>query len=218
MSKVVLFAASLLLVAGIATAGIINPCNSPVVYNGGTPECWFACPQGDGNTAAREGFSFAFTIRDLAGVGIPFIPGTDFWAIDCDPARNLTLCAGSSSSNADSATNSQGKTTMSLTTISVGGCANGLSLVVQGYVLQRNVPPCTDYCFNGTGGLALIQVRSADLTGNLTIDLGDLAQFGTFFPPNPYNTCGDFDCNGAVNLGDLARFAFHFGPPGHKCT
>jgi len=187
-----------------------------------SPECWFACPQGDGNTAIAEGFWFGFTIRDLNNLPIPFIPGTDFWMIDCDPLRNLTLCAGSASSNADSATNSAGKTTISLTTLAVGGCADGLSPVVQGYVLQRNVPPCTDYCYNGIGwpgsNQALIKVRSCDLTGNLIVDLGDLAQFGTYFPPNPYNTCGDFDCNGAVNLGDLARFAFHFGPPGHKCT
>jgi hypothetical protein len=217
MSKVVLFAASLLLVAGIATAGIINPCNSPVVYNGNTPECWFACPQGDGTTALAEGFWFGITVNDLVGVPIPFIPGTDFWVIDCDPARNLTLCAGSSSSNADSATNSQGKTSISLTTLAVGGCANGVSIVVQGYVLQRNVPPCTNYCFDGTGGLALVRVRSCDLTGNLVVDLGDLAQLAAWFPPNPYNQCGDFDCNGLVNLGDLARFSAHFGPPGHKC-
>lgn len=211
MSKVVLFAASLLLVAGIATAGIINPCNSPVVYTGGNPDCWFACPQGDGNTAALEGINFALTINDIGGQPIPFIPGSDFWIIDCDPVRNLTLCAGSASSNADQATDANGQTTISLTTLAVGGCADGTSIVVQGYVLQQNVPPCTNYCFN-------IKVRSCDLTGNLTVDLGDLAQFGTYFPPNAYNTCGDFDCNGAVNLGDLARFAFHFGPPGHKCT
>jgi hypothetical protein len=211
MSKVVLFAASLLLVAGIATAGIINPCNSPVVFNNATtPECWFCCPQGDGNSATTEGWSLSFTIRDLAGLPIPNVAGTDFWVVDCDPSRNLTLCAGSSSSNADSATNSQGKTTLSLTALRVGGCANGITPVCQGYKLQQNVPPCTDYCF-------AVNVRSADLTGNLIVDVGDLAQFATYFPPNPVGTCGDFDCNGAVNLGDLARFATHFGPPGHRC-
>jgi hypothetical protein len=129
----------------------------------------------------------------------------------------MTLCAGSASSGADSATNSLGKTTISLTTLAVGGCANGISPVVQGYVLQRDIPPCTDYCFNGTGGLALVRVRSCDTTGNLVVDLGDLAQLAGWFQPN-YNECGDFNCDGQVNLGDLARFAAHFGPPGHKCT
>jgi hypothetical protein len=210
MSKVVLFAASLLLVAGIATAGIINPCNSPVVYTGATPECFFTCPQGDTPGFLAEGFYFSFTIRDLSGNPVGSIAGTDFWMIDCDPARDLTLCAGSGSSNADSATNSLGKTTMSITSMRSGGCANGLSPVVQGYQLQQ-APSCTPYCFD-------VKVRSADLTGNLTVDISDLSQFATYFPPNAYNQCGDFDCNGAVNISDLARFAFHFGPPGHKCV
>ncbi len=212
MSKVVLFAASLLLVAGIATAGIINPCNSPVGYHGVLPECYFACPQGDTPGFGAEGFWFDFIIRDLTGSGIPFIPGTDFWVIDCDPLKDLALCGGSASSNADSATNSAGKTTMYLTSLAAGGCADGLSPVVQGYVLGSPPPvPCPVYCFN-------VRVRSCDLTGDLIINIADLGLFATYYPPNPYNKCGDFDCNGVVNIADLARLAFHYGPPGHKCV
>jgi hypothetical protein len=210
MSKVVLFAASLLLVAGIATAGIIDPCGAPVVYNGVTPECYFACPQGDTDSFYTSGFSFAFTIVDLLAAPIQNIPASDFWMIDCDPLKNLTLCAGSASSGADSATNALGKTTMSLTTMSVGGCATGLQPVVQGYVLEQPTA-CTPYCFN-------IKVRSCDMNGDLKMDLVDLSIFAGYYPPQAYNTCGDFDCNGAVALPDLSRFAFHYGPPGHKCN
>jgi len=210
MSKVVLFAASLLLVAGIATAGIIDPCGAPVVYTGVQPECYFACPQGDTDSFLTSGFSFAFTILDLLGNPIQYIPGTDFWMIDCDPVNNLALCAGSASSNADSATNALGKTTMSLTTMAVGGCATGLSPVVQGYVLETP-GACTPYCFN-------IKVRSCDLNGDLLMTLVDLSIFAGYYPPQAYNTCGDFDCNGSVALPDLSRFAFHYGPPGHKCN
>jgi hypothetical protein len=215
MSKVVLFAASLLLVAGIATAGIINPCNSPVVYTGATPGCYFACPQGDTDSFMAQGFSFAFTINDLLGLPIANIPAADFWLIDCDPAKNLLLCAGSASSNADSATNALGKTTMSIGSLRVGGCADGFSVVCQGFILQQ-APGCLDYCFN-------VKVRSCDIAGaggangDLVMDLLDLSRFATYYPPNVYNTCGDFNCNGLVNLQDLSRFAFHYGPPGHKC-
>jgi hypothetical protein len=59
MSKVVLFAASLLVVAGVASAGIIDPCNSPVVYTGPGIACYFSCPQGDNNSFLQQGFSFA---------------------------------------------------------------------------------------------------------------------------------------------------------------
>jgi hypothetical protein len=211
MSKVVLFAASLLLVAGIATAGIIDPCGAPVVYNGVLPECFFACPQGDTDSFFLNGFWFAFTILDVLAQPIANIPGSDFWMIDCDPVLNMTLCAGSASSNADSATNTLGKTTMSLTSMAVGGCADGLSPVVQGFVLENPAAACAPYCFN-------VRVRSCDQNGDLVMNLVDLTTFSGRYPPQAYNKCADFDCSGAVNLQDLTRFAFHFGPPGHKCN
>ncbi|UCH84225.1 MAG: hypothetical protein JSW50_00630 [Candidatus Latescibacterota bacterium] len=210
MSKVVLFAASLLVVAGIASAGIIDPCGSPVDYTGPVIACLFACPQGDGQTYSEAGFTLAFTVNDLGGNPIPDIPASDFWLIDCDPTElELTLCAGSASSAADSATNSAGQTTMSNGTLNAGGCADGLTPVVQGFLLEL-APQCDPYCFD-------IRVRTPDLDGNLEINLVDLANFSACFPPQLYDKCCDFDCNATVNLQDLARFAFHFGPPGHKC-
>jgi hypothetical protein len=49
------------------------------------------------------------------------------------------------------------------------------------------------------------------------MNLLDLSLFASYYPPQAYNKCGDFDCSGLVNLPDLSRFAFHYGPPGHKC-
>ena len=195
--------------AGIATAGIIDPCGAPVVYTGVTPECYFACPHGDTDSFLTSGFFFSFTILDLLGHPIANIPGTDFWMIDCDPTNILVLCAGSASSRADSATNALGKTTMSLTSMAVGGCATGLSPVCQGIILQQP-GPCTNYCFS-------VRVRSCDRNADLLMNLSDLAIFASDYPPNPYDECSDFDCDGIVNIVDLARFAIHYGPPGHKC-
>ena len=209
MSKLLFVAVALLAVAGVASAGIIDPCDSPVVYSGPAIACYFACPQGDTDTFSQQGFTLAFTINDVGGQPIPDIPGSDFWLIDCDPSGNLALCAGSASSAADSATNSAGQTTMSNGTLNAGGCADGLSPVVQGFVLEQ-APSCDPYCLN-------IWVRTPDLDGNLVINLVDLGNFSACFPPQPYDKCCDFDCNATVNLQDLARFAFHFGPPGHKC-
>lgn len=223
MSKVVLFAASLLLVAGIATAGIINPCGSPVVYNGPVayqgassstlPPYYFACPQGDTKSLKDSGFWFGVTVNDGSVPAQPIadIPGTDFWLIDCDPLKDMALCAGSASSGADSATNSLGQTTISNTTLRVGGCVDGLSVVVQGYVLGPAPAPCGPYCF-------IVKVRSCDMTNDLLINVADLGMFSTFYPPNVFNTCADFDGNLLVNIQDLARLAFHYGPPGHKCV
>jgi hypothetical protein len=211
MSKVVLYAASLLLVAGIASAGIIDPCGSPVTYNGVEPECYFACPQGDTETFIQAGFSWSIVVNDLVGQPIPDIPASDFWLIDCDPINNLALCGGSASTAADSATNDSGATTMGDATLAAGGCADGLSMVVQGFILgPAPGPGCPAYCWD-------ILVRTPDLDGNLEVNLVDLSIFATCYPPQPYDPCCDFDCSGLVNLQDLARFAFHFGPPGHSC-
>jgi len=213
MSKVVLFAASLLMVAGIASAGIIAQCNSPVLYMdvdppGPVPECYTACPRGDTPNFISQGFWFDVTVNDLVGNPISGIPFSDFWLVDCDPARNLCYC--SNPCTADRNTDALGNTEISASTYRVGGCANGVSPVVQGLILQQNVPPCTNYCFQ-------VNVRSFDVTCDLVINIADLAQFATWYPPNPYNTCGDFNCDGAVNISDLAQFGFHFGPPGHTC-
>jgi len=230
MSKVVFFAASLLLVAGVAFAGIINPCGSPVVATiVGTP-CYFACPQGDTGTIVSAGFQFAFTINDAAGAPIPAISGVDFWLVDCDATKDMSLCAGSASSNADSSTSSspsllyRGKTTMSVTTLAVGGCVTGLSPVVQGVVLQQpGTIPCTTpaYCFGGGPAAPLIRVRSCDLNGDLLMNSQDVGIFANAYPApgggGVYNTCSDFDCNTIINSQDLARLAGHYGPPQHKC-
>jgi len=225
MSKVVFLAASLLLVAGIAFAGIINPCGSPVTATlTGATQCYFACPKGDTQTIQAAGFWFSFTINDAAGAPIPAISGVDFWLIDCDAVKDMFLCAGSASSNADSSTSSspsllyRGKTSMSVTTLAVGGCVQGLSPVVQGVVLQQpGTIPCSTpvYCFN------TIKVRSCDLNGDLLLNGSDVGIFANAYPApgggGVYNTCADFDCSGAINSQDLARFAGHYGPPQHKC-
>jgi hypothetical protein len=211
MSKVVLFAASLLLVAGIASAGIIDPCGPPVIFNGVQPACYFACPAGDTEAFYLQGFWFSFTINDLAAAPVADIPGTDFWLVDCDPINDLALCAGSASSAADSATNALGKTTMSNGSLSAGGWADGLSPVVQGYVLEDPGAGCTAYCFD-------VAVRSPDISGDGEVGLVDLSIFASAFPPQPFQTRADMDCSGIINIQDLARFAFHFGPPGHKCN
>lgn len=211
MSKVVLFAASLLLVAGIASAGIIDPCDGEVIFNGTEPACYFACPQGDTDAFYLQGFWWSFQIVDLLGAPIADIPGTDFWLVDCDPVRDLALCAGSASSAADSATNSAGRTTMHDGSLSAGGYATGLSPVVQGFVLQDPTAACADYCFT-------IAVRTPDNDGSGEVGLVDLSNFAFHYPPKVYDVKADLNCDSTVNLSDLSRFAFHFGPPGHKCN
>jgi hypothetical protein len=219
-----LVAAALLVVNGVAFAGIIDPCASSCTLSlvGANPPlvaCLFVCPQGDTNNwidqnglpGSGDGFFMTVTVIDNLGFPIPNIPGPDFWVVDCNTAA-LNLCAGAASTGADAATDATGTTTIGqLGTTTAGGCTDGLRVVVQGNILQENPPTCTDIC-------KTVLVRSPDITGNLLVDLADLSAFALSFPPNPFDTCCDFDCNATVNLGDLSRFAFHFGPPGHVCN
>jgi hypothetical protein len=176
--------------------------NSPTL-----PVRLFVCPEGDTDSFIDQGWWISLTCNDTSGfpdVGI--LPG-DFWLISVD--ESVALCMGPASAAADSATNANGQTTLSNTTLVGGGCADGLALVALGKVLTE--PDCV------TLTVEPIYVRSPDIDGSLSVDLVDLSIFATHFPPGLYESCCDFDINGSINLQDLALFAAHFGPPGHQC-
>ena len=220
-----LVAVSLLAFNGIASAGIIDPCKSYCELlntgpSGGTC-CYFACPQGDTDTfidsgpapgpATGQGWYIRVCVFEEDDTPIPNVPVADLWVIDCDPLADLALCAGQASSNSDSLTNEFGYTTMSNTTLAAGGCVDGLAVVVQGFVLLDTMTCTVVICHT-------VVVRSPDINGDLCVDIVDLALFAQSFPPQAFDACCDFECNGIVDLVDLARFAFHFGPPGHECS
>ncbi len=227
MSRKMITLATLLLggvaAYGSAIAHVIDPCLSSaiIVDQNGDPVAgtgtWLACPQGDGPQFSEVvgwgagPFHIRVEVLDLNYSPFPGIPATDLWLIDCAPPDELILCGGSASSNADSSTNGQGITTISTTTLAAGGCANGLAVVAQGFVLLDPATGCTTVmCFP-------VNVRSPDIDADGEVNLPDLAIFAGSFPPGPYDTCCDFDGSGVVNLRDLSAFAGHFGPPGHAC-
>jgi hypothetical protein len=210
-----LVAFGLLVASGTAFAGIVDPCNSTaaIVFGSqpGPTVTAAVCPSGDASDFGLQGFHISFTIEDGLGNGIPNVPASDFWLDDCDAVNDLiVLCGGSSSSSADSLTNSLGKTTMAQTSIAAGDCALGVIAIVQGSILEDNtctVPRCLS-----------VYVKSFDLSGDLNITLTDLALFGQGYPPAAFQACTDFSGNGTNNLADLSTFALHFGPPGHACN
>ena len=186
------------------------PAGSTWQVNGATaPVTLLACPQGDAGSLLEQGWWIEVQCFDTGGWPTAALPPEDFWLVPADP-DDVVLCMSFSSSNADSATNAQGMTTMSNTALVAGGCADGMMLVVQGVLLYE--ADCV------TPKLEEIQVRSPDLDGSLIVDLVDLSLFAASYPPMPYETCSDFDVNGVVNLQDLSVFAAHYGPPGHACN
>lgn len=218
-----LVAAALLVLNGIAFAGIIDPCKSYCeVLNAGPSGgtcCLLVCPQGDTDPFCDQGpgpgpgtgWYIRICVFEADGTPIPNIPPADFWLIDCDPLGDITLCAGSASVAADSLTNENGYTTMCNSVMAAGGCADGLATVVQGFVLLDTTTCTTPICKD-------IEVRSPDIDGSLCIDIVDLSLFAASFPPQAYDKCCDYNCDGIVDIVDLSLFAFHFGPPGHRCS
>ena len=187
---------------GVASAGIIDPCASTCEFHPSvSPSILLTCPQGDTPSVMAQGWWLSFRIVDWTQLPIPDIPASDFWLIDCDPQRDLTLCAGSASSAADSSTNNQGRTTMSLGTMQAGGCADGLTPVVQGFILEDEASQCDIYCFP-------VSVRSPDFDGSLLVNLVDVALLAQHYFGS-YDECYDLNMDGVINLLDIALFAPH---------
>jgi hypothetical protein len=186
-----------------ASSGIVDPCSSEADFcaPGGTG-CLMICPQGDGPILSDGGNEICVTVRDVNGNPIAGILATDLWLTGC---TNLVLCGGSGSSNADAATDAAGQTQFS-GGMAAGGCDTGLYVVVQGVVIG-----CPPTCL-------AIDVRSPDITADLIVDLSDFSLFagdpGYPSPPDSYDPCMDYDCDGDIDLVDFSLFAQHWQ---HTC-
>jgi len=186
-----------------ASSGIVDPCSSEAYFCQSGSRCWFICPQGDADALSAGGNEICVCVKDVNNAPIAGMLASDFWLIGC---TDLCLCAGSGSIDADSATGTNGCTTIS-GTMSAGGCElTGVHVVVQGVIIG-----CPATC------LSMIVV-SPDLDCDGDVDLVDFAIFAPAFNTavgNPnYNPCCDYDCDGDVDLVDFSLFAQHWQ---HHC-
>ena len=143
------------------------------------------------------------------GPPIPGIPATDFWLQACDSAERLCLCTYSVM--ADSATNADGRTTIS-GPIAGGGCAfNGLYLAIQGVIVSE-WPACVAIACRD------IIIVSVDLNADCLVNLSDLAVFGFSYNKSlgdpGYSTCCDYNDDDNCNLSDFAFMGAHYL---HEC-
>jgi hypothetical protein len=188
-----------------ANSGIVDPCSSTAFTACPAPAggCLYVCPQGDGPTLAQTGCVISVCAKDQTGTPIAGIPAADFWVEGCTGA--MVLCGGSGSSNADSASSTNGCTTMS-GAVAAGGCDIGLIVVIQGVIVKDQATACTtDKCLP-------IAIRSPDINGDLIVDIIDLSLFAVGYtsPPKPYDPCLDFNCDGLVDIIDFSIFAQHY--------
>lgn len=158
----------------------------------------FACPAGDGPTLSQLALTISVTVSHC-GVVNPGIPATDIWVIGCHDL--LVLCGRGIS--ASGPTDENGRTIIT-GDIAAGGCdVGGLRVVVQGEVAGAGV--CADPCLP-------IKVKSADINGNLVVNLVDFAIFGSGYtsPPKPYNECIDYAAPfGTITIADFAVYGAH---------
>ena len=192
-----------LLIASPLMAQILDPClstASPV----GWPAGIAVCPAGDGRSLSDVGATINLRIRDTNNLPIVNMAPEDVWLAGC---VNLTLCNSSESSMADRLTDENGETEMS-GTMAAGGSDTGVLVIVQGNVLLFTLNCVDNLCLP-------FEVRSADMNGDLVVNLVDLSQFAAAFPPNAYSAAADFTFDGIVGLGDVSFLAQHLL---HACT
>jgi hypothetical protein len=149
------------------------------------------------------GFWVEIIVRDPNGNPVPNIIPSDIWLISCAPSGELLVCQ--EAFIADSSTNANGRTTISGRPLKIGGCGEGLAVVVLAQVILEN---CS------TWKCAPIAMRSGDIDADRDIDLVDLSLFAQSFVSGNYDSCCDFNYDGVINLQDFSIFAFHYG---HYC-
>jgi hypothetical protein len=185
--------------------GIPEPCSLFVYANSG---CYMVCPQGDADRLDANGITISIVVKNINGETIPGIPAADIWLFGCnDPS--LVLCGGGGAINADSATNAEGRTTIS-GQLAAGGCDSvGVRVIIQGVVAENANGVCDDGCLP-------IVTASPDVNGDLVVDLIDLSEFSKSYtsPPHQYLYCKDYNCDGVIDLIDFSLFSQHYL---HQC-
>ena len=190
-----------------APSALVDPCSSH--FNIDTQGVTLiVCPLGDGHSFEHVGAGIDLWVKDYLGNPIQGMPASDIWLIDCDPLGEMVLCGGSGSCDADAATDALGFTTIRNATIAAGGCADGISVVVQGMVVMDQGSACA------APRCVAVSIRSPDLTGDLYVSIADLVTFAQAWPPHPYDGCADLDGDTEVALRDLAYLALHWQ---HTC-
>lgn len=179
-----------------------DPCMATVTTAGGT---LLVCPAGDGPTLASIGATIGVRLVDNAGTPIPGVPAADFWISPPGDFRLAPLCGGWQSCPADHATDANGETTISGSVAAGALVGDDLFVTVQGLQL-RAAPSCYT-------PLPLVLV-SPDIDRDLTVDVSDLARFGTMYPPNAYDARADMNGDSVIDVTDFSRFAGHMG---HAC-
>jgi hypothetical protein len=135
----------------------------------------------------------------LTGDGEPIVgwPAEEIW-LEATSGNLLTCVQGAC---ADHPTDAQGQTTFTLPLLAGGHTALDLNARIYGVVSGEP----------GLQSLVDVQVNSPDLSGDLVVNLTDVAMFASqYMVPGGYTYAADLYWDGRLNLSDLALMAAGF--------
>lgn len=185
-------AVMLLGMASLAMAGIPDETLSTSSSGSG---CITITPAGTGPSLASRGLTVTVTVVDANGDPIAGYPFQDVWLGDSVGGVDISLCNGGSA--ADANTNASGVTTISGIISGGGWTLTGMQVRLAGVPI--------------VGPALLIDMNSADITGDLFVNLADVGEFSIDFNNVVYDFRSDFTCDGFENLADVGELAIANG-------
>jgi hypothetical protein len=151
-------------------------------------------PAGTAPTLEAQGLTIFLQVFDCANVPIPNFPAEDIW-VSGQGTGEVWMCQRGSV--ADANTDADGRTTISGAIFGGGYTTGGTQVYVSGMPVGPAEP-------------LPLQFISADLDGNLVVNLVDFVAFAADFGQDGI-TRSDFDRNGRIDLADFAAFGVYFG-------
>ena len=163
------------------------------------PGCVRVSPDGSGETLAAKGLTVTVTVLDAQDLPIELYPYQDIWLGDAAGGTGLELCRAYWLASQD--TDENGMTTITGTGFAGGSAQSGICIWVGGEPWPEALVP--------------LQVVSADMNGDLRVDLPDLSAvpsgFAACYRNAQYDFAADLDCDGQEDLRDVVLFALDFG-------
>jgi hypothetical protein len=155
-------------------------------------------PDGSGPSLSERGLTISVTLLVAPNTPVAGYPWQDIYVWNLPGESSFNMCQGGAFASAN--TDAQGKTTIE-GPFAAGGCSNvGLQVYIAGVPLDPLVSPPLD-----------ITVVSADLNGDLTVDLDDLVRvpggFANLFLNGGYDWEVDLNTDDVENILDVVRFA-----------
>jgi hypothetical protein len=184
-----------LLFAASANAGVPSPSQSEAAGPASTITIQIT-PAALGSNLGAVGATVTVTVRDGNGDVIVGYPFQDM-SLDDDGNGDLNFCPGGST--ADANTDINGQSTFSGNLAGGGFSQAGLRVLLGG----------TPVTGGPTLGLIDIDVNSADLNGDRTVNIADVGQFAFDFGAGVYSFRSDLVADGVLNIADVGNFATH---------